>query len=56
MNDKRKLIPVTDPTEADELTRDPQDLSMPVTWKPNGHLWADAEQYEAWRALRDEHH
>jgi hypothetical protein len=51
--DKPKMIAVTDPDLADELTRDPADLSHPVTFKPNGHLWVDAAQFEAWRAARD---
>lgn len=52
MSDKPKMIAVTDPDLADELTRDPSDLSMLVTWKPNGHLWAQAEQFEVWRTSR----
>jgi hypothetical protein len=53
MADKPKFVAVTDPAMADELTRDPADLSMPVTFKPNGHLWVDAAQFEAWRAAHD---
>jgi hypothetical protein len=53
MADKPKFVVVTDPDLADELTRDPSDLSMPVTWKPNGHLWVQADQFEAWRAGRE---
>jgi len=52
MADKPRWTQVIDPDLADELSKDPADLSMPVTWKPNGHLWADAEQFEQWRALR----
>ena len=47
--DKPKMIAVTDPDLADELTRDPADLSHPVTFKPNGHLWVDAAQFEQWK-------
>jgi hypothetical protein len=54
MSDKPKFIVVTDPDLADELTRDPADLSVPVTVKPNGHLWALADQFEAWRTQRNE--
>ncbi len=50
--DKPKFVVVTNPDEADELTRDPADIAMPMTYKPNGQLWAVADQYEAWRALR----
>jgi hypothetical protein len=53
MADKPKFVQVTDPAMADELTRDKADLSVPFTLKPNGHLWAQADQFEAWRALRD---
>jgi hypothetical protein len=49
MADKPHWTQVTDPDLADELTRDPADLSMPVTFKPNGHLWAQAEQFEQWK-------
>lgn len=55
MADKPKFIAVTDPAIADELTKDQADLSMPFTLKPNGHLWAQADQYEAWCALRFPH-
>lgn len=50
--DKPKFVAITDPAIADELTRDPADLSLPLTFKPNGHLWAVEDQYEAWHALR----
>jgi hypothetical protein len=53
MSDKPKFVVVTDPVEVEELTRDPADMSQPMTYKPNGHLWAVADQYEAWRALRE---
>ncbi len=53
MTDKPKFIPITDEAEADELSRDPADLSNPYTVKPNGHLWAEPEQYHAWRALKE---
>jgi hypothetical protein len=55
MSDKPKMIAVTDPDLADELTRDPADLSLPVTFKPNGHLWAEAEGFAAWISARTEH-
>lgn len=51
--DKPKFIPVTDPKEADELA-DNSDLSKPYTVKPNGHLWAEPDQYHAWRAGRED--
>ena len=51
--DKPKMIAVTDPDMAEELSKDPADLSKPFTVKPNGNLWADAEQFEAWRAERE---
>jgi hypothetical protein len=54
MADKPRWIPVADPYLADELSKDPADLSMPVTWKPNGHLWAQADQFEAWRVGREQ--
>lgn len=54
MTDKPKFVAITDPDMADELAQDRADLSKPYTVKPNGHLWAEAEQFEAWRALRDD--
>jgi hypothetical protein len=51
--DKPKMIAVTDPEMAEELSKDPADLSKPFTVKPNGNLWADAEQFEAWREYRN---
>ncbi len=51
MTDKPKFIPVTDEAEADAVS-DPSDLSVPYTVKPNGHLWAEPDQYHAWRAER----
>ncbi len=53
MSDKPKFVPITDPAMADELTRDPADLSKPYTVKPNGHLWVDPDEFQAWRAERD---
>jgi len=53
MAEKTRWIPVTNEDEADELTKDPADLALPLTFKPNGQLWAHAEQYEAWRALKE---
>ena len=53
MSDKPKMVMVTDPDLADELTRDPADISLPMTYKPNGHLWVEADQFEAWRAGRE---
>ena len=52
MSDKPKFKVITDPAIADELTKDTADLGQPFTVKPNGHLWADLEQYEAWHELR----
>ena len=49
---KERLTPVTDPDEIEELTKDTADLAKPITFKPNGHLWAHAEQLEAWRQSR----
>lgn len=53
MSDKPKFVVVTDPAEVEELTRDPADMSQPMTYKPNGHLWAVADQYEAWRRMKE---
>lgn len=50
--DKPKWVTVTDPTEIEELTKDPSDISVPMTLKPNGHLWAQADQLKEWRAGR----
>ncbi len=53
MTDKPKFIPITDEAEADALS-DPSDLSAPYTVKPNGHLWADAEDYRKWKVRREQ--
>lgn len=53
MAEKPKFISITDPDMADELTRDPADLSKPHAVKPNGHLWVDPGEFEAWRAGRE---
>jgi len=50
--DKPKFKAITDPAIADELTRDPSDLSLPFTWKPNGHLWVEPEEFDAWYSSR----
>lgn len=47
-----KFAPVTDPAEIEELTTDTGDLSKPFPYKPNGHLWVDADELRAWRAFR----
>lgn len=47
-----KFTPVTDPGEIEDLTTDPDDISKPMTYKPNGHLWAESEELKAWRAYR----
>jgi hypothetical protein len=49
MSDKPKMIAVTDPELIEELTKYQADLSMPMTFKPNGHLWAQADQFEQWK-------
>lgn len=46
-----KFTPVTDPTEVEELS-DTGDLAKPYAYKPNGHLWVDAEDLAEWRAGR----
>lgn len=48
----KKFAPVTDPAEQNELLADTSDLSKPFPHKPNGHLWADAEELKAWKAYR----
>jgi hypothetical protein len=52
MSDKPKMIAVTDPELIEELAKDQADLSMPMTFKPNGHLWVDSEELRAWRDNR----
>ncbi len=49
-----KFAPVTDPAEVEELLKDNGDLSKPYPHKPNGHLWADADQLKDWRESRRE--
>ena len=52
--DKPKFVSVTDEAEVEELLADTGDLSKPFPHKPNGHLWADADELQAWRAGRGE--
>lgn len=47
-----KFAPVTDEAEIEELTKETADISVPFTFKPNGHLWADPEELRLWRAVR----
>lgn len=49
---KPKFVAITDPTEIEELTADPGGLDKPFTHKPNGHLWVDPDQLDAWRSTR----
>lgn len=49
---KEKWIAVTDEAEADELKETQGELSTPNCYSPNGHLWARADELEAWRDLR----
>ncbi len=51
--DKPKMIPVMDESEADEIAADQADLGKPYSVKPNGHLWADADELQAWRIERE---
>ncbi|HXI40045.1 MAG TPA: hypothetical protein VNH83_08705 [Bryobacteraceae bacterium] len=50
---KEKWVAVTDEAEADELKAKRGDLDTPICWSPNGHLWARAEELEAWRESRE---
>ena len=52
MDKKRTMAAVTDQQEQDELLADTADLSKPFPHKPNGHLWADAEELKSWRLLK----
>lgn len=52
MTDKPKFFAVLDPAIANELTCDSADISLPLTWKSNGRVWAVEDQYLAWHALR----
>ena len=54
MSDKPKFVSITDPTEQDELTADPGDLSKPYPYRTNGHLGVEADQYHAWRVLKQQ--
>lgn len=47
-----KYAPVTDPAEIEELLSDKADLSKPYPQKPNGDLWANADELRAWRESR----
>jgi hypothetical protein len=48
-----KWIAVTDPAEIEELMTRKGELDTPTFYAPNGHLWAMAEQYRAWREARE---
>jgi len=48
-----KWIAVTDQADVEELLSRKGELDTPEFYMPNGHLWAVAEQYRAWREARD---
>lgn len=48
-----KFAPVTDPAEIAELEAN-DDLGKPYAYKPNGHLWVDADELKVWRAGREQ--
>ena len=47
-----KFTPVTDPAEIAELEKLDGDLSRPIPFKPNGHLWVETDELKQWRAYR----
>lgn len=49
----KKFTPVTDPTEVEELLSKAGDLNTPFPYKPNGQLWVDTDELQAWRAGRE---
>lgn len=49
----KKFAPVTDPAEIEELEKIDGDLGKPFPFKPNGHLWVDAEELKEWREGRE---
>lgn len=51
---KPKFVPITDPAMADELTKDPTDLSKPYVIKPNGQPWVDHDEFAAWKEFHGE--
>jgi hypothetical protein len=51
--DKDKWISVTDPAGATELLERRGELDTPTLYAPNGLLWAVAEEYRAWKAVRE---
>jgi hypothetical protein len=51
--EKAKLTAVTDPADIEALLERKDELDTPEFYAPNGHLWAVAEQYRAWRAGRE---
>lgn len=48
-----KFTPVTDEAEIAELEKLDGDLSRPIPFKPNGHLWVETDELKAWRAGRE---
>lgn len=48
-----KWTQVTDQADVDELLARRAELDTPEFYMPNGHLWAVAEEYRAWRAERE---
>jgi len=51
--DRIKWIAVTDPADIEALLERKNELDTPEFYAPNGHLWAVAEEYRAWRQARD---
>lgn len=47
-----KWTQVTDQADIEELLERKGELDTPEFYMPNGHLWAVAEQYRAWKEMR----
>lgn len=49
----KKFTPVTDPTEVEELLSKAGNLNTPFPYKPNGQVWVDTDELQAWRTERE---
>lgn len=47
-----KWTQVTDQADIEDLLERKGELDTPEFYMPNGHLWAVAEQYRAWKEIR----
>lgn len=48
----KRMTPVTDPKEIEDLEKGKEDIGTPFFQSPNGHPWVDADELRDWREGR----